>query len=215
MSARMDRVQKSLHEGDEAGRKDPKKAPRRGRFRAAHGLGFPTLLVVLFLTACRPPDAVPLTWNRSFQLRPPATGPVLFENQAVEVTLPDGRIERMLTTVENGPERLAVVASTALGQTIFTATLAKGRATADLRLPMPSGVDPRLLLALVQLAQWPTEEVRKGLPSGLELREDGPMRMLLRKGAPLVVLRRSPGVIDLDAPAHGLKVRITRLEETP
>lgn len=173
------------------------------------------LCVAGLLVACRPPDGVRLGWGSTFRLCAPASGPTLFETQAVEVRLHDGRVERMLTTVENGPERLSVVVSTLLGQTVFTATLEGGRTTVDTRLPLPGTLDPRLLLAAVQLAQWPADALRAGLDPSLTLREEGPTRTLLRKGAVLLVLRRSGTVVDLDLPTYGIQVRITPLEEAP
>jgi len=170
----------------------------------------------LFLLACTPGDTLRLGWDASFRFAPP--GPTFFVNQMVIITLPDGSEQTLLCTVESGPEKLTVVASTPLGQTLFTATLRRGFTSVEAHLPLPAKADPRALLAAVQLAEWPLEELRKGLGGSLELKEEGPLRTLLKGGRPFLLLRREQvpkAALSLQLPDYRVKAMIIPLEDTP
>jgi len=171
------------------------------------------LFLLLVGLACGQGDTLRLGWNASFRLQPP--GPAFFANQLVTVTLPDGSEQQLLCTVESGPEALTVVASTTLGQTLFTASLKGGRCMVEKHLPLPSQADPRMLLALVQLAHWPLEPLRQGLQGDLELREDGLTRTLLKGGKPFLRLNREGRSQTLELPDYQIRARISDLEEAP
>jgi len=170
----------------------------------------------LFLLACTTGDTLRLGWDASFHFAPP--GPTFFANQLVIITLPDGSEQTLLCSVESGSESLVVVASTPLGQTLFTASLRNGIATVEAHLPLPSKADPRALLAAVQLAEWPLEELQKGLRGNLELKEEGPLRTLLKGGRPFLLIRRErvpKQALSFELPDSRTKVLILPLEETP
>lgn len=153
-----------------------------------------------------------------YALRPAAEGPRYFATQDVVFRLPDGSSEHLLTSVENDGKRLTLVASSPLGQTLFVLRTEDGRVDLDARVPLPRTFDPRLLAVLVELSDWPLEAARKGLPAGTELREEGSLRTLLRRGKVLLTLdRRGPAppwqVVTLKLPAQGLEAVITTLED--
>ncbi len=173
------------------------------------------LAAVVLLSACHPPDALPLGWGQRFRLRPPGDGPACFSTSLVELTLPDGRTEALLTTLENRPDRLTVVASSPVGATLFTATLRGGIVELQAPFPLPQGLDPRGVLALVQLVHWPLASLHQGLTPDLELREDDTLRTVRRRGSVLLTLRREGPVVHLEAPSLRLKARITPLEDSP
>jgi hypothetical protein len=170
------------------------------------------LLLCLCACACRPSLALP------FELRPPGTGPAFFATQAVTFHLPMGRTEEVLTTVENGPDSMAVVATTPMGLTLFVLNLKDGVVALDARVPLPKEFDPKLLPTLIQLSEWPLVEASKGLGPGLALTETGNVRTLTRKGKPFLTLTRTGGGppfrnVVLDCPSMGLQVDIKTLED--
>lgn len=167
---------------------------------------------VLLLAGCRPRLDFP------YALRPARTGPAVFANQEVLFKLPGGRIERLLTTVENTGDKASVVASTVLGQTLLILTWTDGPAQVDARVPLPPELDPRFLATLIELSDWPLDEARRGLPEGAELLETGPVRTLRRGGRALLVLEREGAAppwrrVRLRFPAYGVEAEITTLED--
>jgi len=170
------------------------------------------LLVLVLLAGCAFRPSLP------YVLQPAATGPACFANQEVVFRRPGGETERLLTTVENDGRHLSIVASSPMGQTLFVLRTEGGKATLDARVPLPESFDPNLLPALIQLSDWPLEEARKGLAPGMELREEGPLRTLLRRGKTLLTLdRRGPAppyrTIHLRVPPMDLEATITTLDE--
>lgn len=177
-------------------------------------------LLALCLLGCRNPATGPLMLGRGvpFALRAPADGPAFFSTQDVRFLMPDGSEERLVTSVENTAERMSIVASTPMGQTLFTVQLQQGQVVVDKRIPLPDRFDPRLLPALIQLGSWPLEAVRKGLEPGTTLEETGDVRELRRKGRLVLTLRREgPApkfkVVTLDIPAASIRAIITTLED--
>jgi len=175
------------------------------------------LLLPLLLAACRGPE-VYLAPGVPFKLRPAGDAPAFFVNQEVVFRLPDGRMETALAALENKDGQLSIVAGTPLGQTLMVITLKGSEAKADVRIPLPGDLDPRTLAGLVQFCAWPAESVRAGLPEGCELKEEGPRRILLRKGRPVwTALREGDGPpyreILLENPSLRLSVKIRTLEE--
>lgn len=170
------------------------------------------LLLCLLTCACRPSASIP------FELRPPGTGPAFFATQAVTFHLPGGRTEQVLTTVENGPGAMALVATSPMGLTLFVLNLKDGAVALDARVPLPRDFDPKLLPTLIQLSEWPLAEVSKGLGPGLALTEEGGVRTLSRRGRPFLTLTRTGGGppfrhVVLACPPMGLQVDIQTLED--
>ena len=93
------------------------------------------LFGLLLLGGCRTPSSGPIWLGRGvpFVLRPPSEGPKLFTTQEVIFQLPEGREERLLTSMENDSDRLSIVASSPMGQTLFTLQLRQGAVTLDAR----------------------------------------------------------------------------------
>lgn len=177
-------------------------------------------LFALLLLGCRPPASAPLYLGRGvpFELRAPAEGPKFFSTQEVRFQMPDGSEELLVTSVENDAERMSIVASTPMGQTLFTIQLQGGAVIVDKRIPLPQRFDPRLLPALIQLGTWPLENLRKSLAPGTTLEETGEVRELRRKGRTVLTLHREgqPPLfkkITLDIPTASIRAIITTLED--
>jgi hypothetical protein len=95
----------------------------------------------------------------------------------------------------------------------------RGRAvTVDPRMPLPAGLDPRVLPALIQFALWPEAALRAGLYPGITLEQDGGRRTLLRRGQVVWTVTREGEAppfrrLVLENPALGMSVRIRTVEE--
>jgi hypothetical protein len=170
----------------------------------------PAALLLLLLLGCGP--------SLPYALRPASEGPKGFATQDVVFRMADGGSEHVLASVENDGKRLTIVASSPLGQTLFVLRTEDGKVDLEARVPLPKAFDPRLLAVLVELSDWPLESARKGLPAGSELREEGSLRTLLRRGKVLLTLdRRGPAPpwksVTLTLPAQGLEAVITTLED--
>jgi hypothetical protein len=179
-------------------------------------------LLAIFLGGCRNPSTGPLLLGRGvpFVLRSPSEGPRLFVTQEVLFQLPGDREERLLTSLENDADHLSIVASSPMGQTLFTLQLRQGIVTVDARVPLPKEFDTRLLPALIQLANWPLEDLRKGLEADASLQEVDQIRSLRRKGRIVLTLQREGTVppyrkIVLELPSASMRAIITTLEELP
>ncbi len=181
---------------------------------------FLPLLGLLLLGGCRNPASGPLLLGRGvpFVLRAPAEGPRRFTTQEVRFRMPDGTEELLVTSVENDGERMSIVASTPMGQTLFTVLLRQGVVTLDARVPLPKAFDPRLLPALIQFSDWPLEELRKGLRPDASLEDEGDVRILRRKGKTVLTLRREGTAppyrrTTLQIPSASVSAVITSLED--
>ncbi len=177
-------------------------------------------LLALCLGGCRNPSSGPLLLGRGvpFVLRSPSEGPKLFVTQEVLFNLPGDREERLVTTLENDADHLSIVASSPMGQTLFTLQLKQGSFMLDARVPLPKEFDPRLLPALIQLANWPLEDLRKGLQADATLQEEDQVRSLRRKGRTILTLQREGPLppyrrIILELPSASIRAVITTLEE--
>jgi hypothetical protein len=179
-----------------------------------------TLLLPLLLAGCRQPAAtqVYVAPGVPFRLRPPEAGPEFYALQEVIFTLPGGRQETAVAAIENRGGVLSMVASTPVGQTLFSIRLQGSAVALDLRVGIPGDLDPRVLPALVEFALWPAAAVEKGLGPGIRFRDQGDLRELLRKDKVVwSVLREGdpPAYrrLTLENPALGLRVQIRTLEE--
>ena len=183
-------------------------------------LKFISLAGLLLLGGCRNPSSGPLLLGRGvpFVLRAPAKGPRLFTTQEVLFRLPGGQEELLLTSLENDAEHLSIVCSTPMGMTLFTLQLRGGTLTVDARVPLPKAMDPRFLPALIQLSDWPLEDLRKGLQPDASLEDEGQVRILRRKGRTILTLRREGTAPPyrrtiLEIPSASMGAVITTLED--
>ena len=180
----------------------------------------PITLLLCALPGCRGPVAgeVMLAPEVTFRLCPPETGPAFFALQEMVFTFPGGRRETAVAAIENKDGVLTLVASSLLGQTLFTVQVRGRVALVDARVPLPPQLDPQLLPALVQFALWPAEALRASLEPGTTLEQDGPRRTLLRRGRVVWTVTRDGAAppfrsLVLENPGLCLTVRIRTLED--
>jgi len=141
----------------------------------------------------------------------------MFVTQEVVFRLPGGGEETAIAVLENRGGTFSVVASSPMGQTFFIVQVKGPEVSVDTRIAIPGDLDPRVLPALVQLVVWPAAAVREGLGPGVELREEGDRRTLLRKGKPVWTATRTgpgepPPQVVLENPGLHLRVQIRNLE---
>jgi hypothetical protein len=173
------------------------------------------LLLPLLLAGCRGPadTGVHLAPGVTFRLCLPETGPDLFATQEMVMTFPGGRQETAIAAIENRGGVMSLVVSTPLGQTLFVVQDRGGAVTVDTRVPLPAGLDPRALAALVQFTLWPAEALRASLGPGLQLELDWARRTLLCRGRVVWTVNRKGEAMVLENPALGLTVRVRTLED--
>lgn len=138
--------------------------------------------------------------------------------QKVDVTF-DSRRETMIAQLEADAGGIRFAGMTPFGQKLLQVSFDNRDVTAE---TFPGkGPDPVLLLALVQVATWPAEQVRAGL-DGAEVIDDDSndapaQRRLVKDGKDIVVIRytrgRPPaGDMLILLPAAGVEFSITNLD---
>lgn len=111
--------------------------------------------------------------------------------QKVDIVF-DGRQETLIAQLESDASGMRFAGLTPFGQKLVQL----GFDNRDVKieaLPM-KGLDPVLLLALVQLASWPADSVRVGLGDSAAIEEDVGQRSLVRDGKAIVVIRYTRGL---------------------
>ena len=139
--------------------------------------------------------------------------------QSVEITF-DGRNETMIAQLEVDAVGMRFVLTTPLGQKLMQ--LAFDNARVKVEAPSLPGLDPLVLLALMQIAAWPVDSVRLGLAGSAQLIEAQdidapPIRRLARDGVELVTIkytRGRPPLADqlIALPALGVALSIVNLD---
>lgn len=147
-------------------------------------------LLIALLAGCGSERCPTLPGGVSYCLQPPASGPSFSALQ--QVLIGEGeQQETLLARIENGPERLTLVGLTPLGQTVLTLTW-DGKHIAATELPgLQPHINPAMLVAVLQLALWPQDAVRAGLPDNVVWQDDANGGQLLRRGESLLTIHRT------------------------
>lgn len=143
--------------------------------------------------------------------------------QQVDVVF-DGRKETLIAQLEADATGIRFVATTPFGQKLLQ--LADDNHELRVDLSLARGLDPVLLLALVQIAGWPVERVHAGLAPTFEVLEvfetAGVQRVIRdgRDGKDLVVVRYTRGLppqgdLRIELPTAGVELTITNLDRAP
>ena len=144
-----------------------------------------SVLALLLLAACQPaPEAgcarLPSAGQYCLQGSP---GPH-FETLQESVLSAGGQRHTLLTRLGNDETGLRFVALSPLGQTVFAVSWENGALHATLPEALAGRIDPALFPALIQIALWPDDAVRRGLSTELELHAEARGRQLRRTGTP-------------------------------
>ena len=134
--------------------------------------------------------------------------------QKVDVVF-DGRMDTIIAQVETDALGMRFVGTTPFGQKLVQLSFDNERVT--LEASQMKGLDPILLLALVQIASWPAASVRAGLgDSALVVDAEG-QRRLVKDDSDLVVIKytrgRPPlGDVSIQLPKAGVEFTIINLD---
>lgn len=145
------------------------------------------LISLLLLAGCvttpKPPPPPP---EFGLRLSPASLGRELALTQRITVTR--GEEHRSFDAQLEADATVVRIAAVAMGQTI--ATLSWDGQTLDQRVSthVPPVVTAARILSDVQLAWWPAEAIRAGLPAGFRLEEQGTTRTLLEHEQPFATV---------------------------
>ena len=136
--------------------------------------------------------------------------------QQVDIIFNGGN-ETLIAQLEADAAGIRFVATTPFGQKLMQLSYDNRELHVDRSLAR--GLDPALLLALVQIASWPAERVRAGLASATLMDETAGMRREIRNGSngkALVVVRYTRGLppqgdLRIELPTAGVELTITNL----
>lgn len=175
------------------------------------------LIVASALMGCGEDNCPTLSGGIAYCLQPPATGPMLSALQQVSIQWGERR-EVLLARIENGPGGLVFVGLTPLGQTVLVLTWDGDRVRATWPPATRPPIEPAVLVALLQIALWPVEAIRPGLPAVVVMEESGSERRLARDARTLLSVRRTDqeapyNSFAIELPAAGLSVRVTALAD--
>lgn len=124
----------------------------------------------------------------------------------------------LITRVQAGPQGLHFAGLTPLGQTLIQVSWENGALRADMPPALADRLDGTLFPALLQIATWPAEEVRKGLPEGLALMEEVDRRTISDGRQDILTVSWEGKTLPyqrlrFDAPAAGLSIDVRTLDE--
>ena len=128
-----------------------------------------------------------------------------------------GKTLRLIARIASGRDSLHIASLSPLGQTLFQVSWENSTLRAEMPSALDGQVDAALFPALLQIATWPAEHVRKGLSEGLELIEE-PGRRVIRSGPDDVLVVSWEGNqlpyarLRIEAPMQGLTIDSRTLE---
>jgi hypothetical protein len=167
------------------------------------------LSLLFVLAGCALPHAEPE--RLGLRLPPAAFGQPISLQQHLRVER-DGRIDELDAALEVDAAELNLV-GLALGQRVLTLHY-DGRTLQSWRHPMlPAQVRSEDVLEDLQLTLWPADAIRRALPAGWHIEEDGLTRTLLKDGTPVTVIRydaepRWSGKVELANLRYGYRLTI-------
>ncbi len=134
--------------------------------------------------------------------------------QKVDVVV-DGRQEALIVQLEVDGYGMRFVGMTLFGQKLVQLNFDNDRVTVEMALI--KGLDPILLLAMVQVAIWPGERVRAGLGGPVFVDDAEGQRRLVKDGGDLVLIKyargRPPlGDMSIHLPWAGVECTIVSLD---
>lgn len=156
-------------------------------------------LIALTLSACASLESTPcatLAANAAYCLQPPSARGAFSALQQVDLHWQQVR-QTTLTELESDGTALHMAVLSPMGQKLLEVHYRPPQVK-QVAGP-PSGLEPALLLALVQLALWPQDSVRTGLRGDATWQEQAGLRQLRLDGAVLLEVSYEG---DLPYPRH-------------
>lgn len=94
----------------------------------------------------------------------------------------DGKVRTMQVALKVVPDDLTLIGLTAVGQRLFTLSWNGRQAKLKSTIGSLASMDPKRILADLQLACWPLSVLQAALPDDLSLQQVGTARLLWRDG---------------------------------
>ena len=161
------------------------------------------VMVAAVMAGCASTEPAPPPERLGLKLSPASLGVSISLQQHLTVER-NGRTDQLDAALEIDPKELNMV-GLALGQRVLTLHY-DGKTLESWRHPMlPSQVRADDVLEDTQLTLWPVEAIRKALPDGWKIEQQGLRRTLLRDGVPVTVIVYS------NASPWGGKVELTNI----
>jgi hypothetical protein len=135
----------------------------------------PALLLVIAACTERDPRCPDLSGRGRYCLQPTTFVAPFEAQQKVDVTL-NGRLEQMIVGIEVDADGMRLTGLTPFGQKLVQVSYDNRDVTSA--MPPDARLNPALLVALLQLALWPTDTVRTGLSAPLTIVESYSQRRI-------------------------------------
>lgn len=151
-----------------------------------------TATLLLATAACSEtdPQCPALIGGGSYCLQPTTAVAPFDVQQKVDSRFRDRR-ETLIVELEVDATGLRFAGLTPFGQKLIQ--LGYDNRSASATTIPDSRISPALLVALLQLAQWPADAVRAGLEAPLTLEEHGQQRRILNRGEPTLTIEYGDG----------------------
>ena len=174
------------------------------------------------LCACGPapsPGCAMLAADEGYCLRSSRAIPPFSAIQLATATM-NGNRSSLIVAVEVDADGLRVGVLTLLGQKIMESAYDNIGVRSEVQGSVDKRLDPVMLLALIQMATWPSDEVSAGLTPSLRLVESGASREIRSSGRTLLTIERSGDAapyrrLRIDAPHSGLRMVVETLPDDP
>jgi Protein of unknown function (DUF3261) len=145
-----------------------------------------------------------------------APGP-RFDTEQASVVSHAGKPVQLITRIRSDEDGLRFAGITPLGQTLVQVASGRDGVSTQLAPGLAEKVDGTMFLALVQLAVWPADEVRKGLRGKLTLDETPQARAVMQDGKPLVMISWEGSEppfdkLTVEIPSAGVRVESRKLD---
>lgn len=111
-----------------------------------------------------------------------------FETEEATTITYAGKPTQLITRTASGQDGVRFAGVTPLGQTLVNVSLESGIIRASLPPGMEGRIDGALFIALLQIAVWPAEDVRRGLQTGIALVDSPGKRVILRDDNDLLTI---------------------------
>jgi len=144
-------------------------------------------LLIVTLAGCRDDNCIDLSGAASYCLLPAEQAPTVSLTQQVQLDWNEQRFT-LLSVLEADQKNTTLVMLNPVGQTLFSVKQDAQGVTTKAAMKLPSGFDPKILLAMIQLALWPEQKIRAGLApaSCLRLEVAPDSRQLKCDGQPVL-----------------------------
>ncbi|NLR76096.1 DUF3261 domain-containing protein [Leeia aquatica] len=144
-------------------------------------------------------------------------GPAMDADGLTQVAHGDDRFQLLSRLQVSGP-RMQLAGVSPLGQTLLKVDWDNGQLSVWQLDALKGKLPPALLPALMQLAFWPVEQVRRGLSDGVQLVEDAGGRRLMQDGQDVLRIQWQGSHppysrLRFELPAAGVIVDTRQLEE--